>query len=405
MKQFLVFVIIGTICFLVDTGIFYFGITVLQFSYAKSRLLSLVIAIFFSWVLNRYCTFQTKKKITTTEVGKFYILAIIAGVINYTIFNLLIENYNFLYSFPLLAIILATSISLAVNFFGMKLYLYKNDKELTNTICPSCKVNMHKYFQYIVKCPECNLYKSNLKPGLGRGVEGLKTLRKKNFVAILQHLKKTGANDIQLLEVGSGDGWFLDVCKDKGIECTGIEPYPTKDLLKRHPQVHQFSFPLTSNSLLDKQYDGIIFNDVLEYIEDIEEALNCCKSLLKKNGLLIVNIPSSTGFFYCLANILAKFGCVGSLDRLWQKGFASPHIWYFNNANLSKFISKQLEGELILCSNLQTMTLAGLWDRFCKKGNIITSVAKYCILLGMHTTSVFFSKDIVLHIYRVNKKS
>jgi len=56
---------------------------------------------------------------------------------------------------------------------------------------------------------------------------GLKQLRLANFAIIikeLQNLKASKNTRLEGLEIGCGNGWWLETCRANDIECTGIEP-------------------------------------------------------------------------------------------------------------------------------------------------------------------------------------
>lgn len=74
----------------------------------------------------------------------------------------------------------------------------------------------------------------------------------------------------------------------------------------------------------DESFDAIVFNDVIEHIPDIASALDACNARLSENGLLVLNLPNSRGFFYRLSKIFARLGWRNPFNRLWQKDLPSP---------------------------------------------------------------------------------
>jgi 2-polyprenyl-3-methyl-5-hydroxy-6-metoxy-1,4-benzoquinol methylase len=87
-------------------------------------------------------------------------------------------------------------------------------------------------------------------------------------------------------------------------------------------------------------YDFIIFNDVFEHIPQLEPLIQALRHDLKKEGLLIINIPMSSGFFYKTACFLHSIGISSYLERMWQFHFHSPHMNYFNQQNLSQLLAR-----------------------------------------------------------------
>lgn len=206
----------------------------------------------------------------------------------------------------------------------------------------------HKVYQ----CASCDLYTSDatfdfsFQSSLEEDSReiGLKKLRLHNFDLIVKAIKENYFRDkttIKGLEIGSGNGWWLEVCKANGIDCIGIEPENTfADYYKKNElKVVKGFYPYAGTDLAEG-YDFIIFNDVFEHITDLKSLLQSIKKDLKKDGLLIINIPMSNGFFYRTATMLYYLSIRSFLDRLWQFNFHSPHINYFNPENLPAYLNK-----------------------------------------------------------------
>jgi len=219
-------------------------------------------------------------------------------------------------------------------------------------ICPACGNPSKLKFKLkhqVYKCPECGLYTSDASFDfsfqssleLGSREVGLKKLRFENFEVIIKSLIEQKGKNIHGLEIGTGNGWWLKVCQEHGIDCVGIEPE------KSHQEYHAennlnvfYGFYPDINIKREKGYDFIIFNDVFEHIRDLDELIISLKADLKDDGLLIINLPMSDGFFYQTAMLLHKLGVNSYLNRLWQFNFHSPHMNYFNAQNLTLLLKR-----------------------------------------------------------------
>jgi 2-polyprenyl-3-methyl-5-hydroxy-6-metoxy-1,4-benzoquinol methylase len=218
--------------------------------------------------------------------------------------------------------------------------------------CPACGNQSKLKFKlkhHVYKCPVCGLYTSDASFDfsfqssleLGSREVGLKKLRFENFEVIIKSLIDLKGKDIQGLEIGTGNGWWLKVCQENSINCMGIEPE------KAHQEYHDannlkvfYGFYPALDIKQEQGYDFIIFNDVFEHIRDLDELITSLKADLKDNGLLIINLPMSDGFFYQTAMLLHKLGVSSYLSRLWQFNFHSPHMNYFNADNLTLLLKK-----------------------------------------------------------------
>jgi 2-polyprenyl-3-methyl-5-hydroxy-6-metoxy-1,4-benzoquinol methylase len=247
--------------------------------------------------------------------------------------------------------------------------------------CPVCanpsKLKFRLKFN-IYKCPACGLYTSDasfdfsFKSSLEEGPReiGLKQLRFDNFETIVTALKAAKPGKLKGLEVGVGNGWWLKVCQDEGIDCTGIEPetshqeYHKANGLKVH-----YSFYPAEEIKTKSGYDFIIFNDVFEHIKNIDDLLVALKADLAPEGILIINLPMSDGFFYKTAVLLQKLGISSFLTRMWQFNFHSPHMNYFSQQNLKMLLQKHGFNNVADMA-LKSVNFATVKDRISADGSV-----------------------------------
>ena len=270
--------------------------------------------------------------------------------------------------------------------------------------CIVCNSKFKKINDYVYKCINCSFFKSKLKPGHGRDIEGISELRRKNFKKIINIILSLNVNQsLKILEIGSGNGFFIEECEKSNIDITGSEADEEQYnlLAKNFSNIIKIALPIKNfNNKLSNKFDVVVFNDVFEHLENLDLILIQLKSILKTNGQIVINLPSSDGLIYKFSNILNKIGFTNFYDRLWQKNLASPHLSYFNNSNLKMLFNKH-GYNLIHTTSLDTVS---------KKGNFIrlNSTIKYkfiCFLLsGLLFLFYYFQKilpkDIILHIYK-----
>jgi SAM-dependent methyltransferase len=226
---------------------------------------------------------------------------------------------------------------------------------MDHSLCPVCGNPLklkHQLKFNVYLCARCGLLNSDARfehsfqsdlESDSRDI-GLKQLRLKNFASIIKELmnyKGNAAEKLNGLEIGSGNGWWLETCKKNNIDCLGIEP---ERIYENYHREHNLNvvygfYPDVSPSR-PGGYDFIIFNDVFEHIPDIGSLVESLKKDLSDDGILIINLPMSTGFFYKMAVRMHKFGMSSSLTRMWQFNFHSPHMNYFNEQNMRLFLEK-----------------------------------------------------------------
>jgi len=190
----------------------------------------------------------------------------------------------------------------------------------------------------------------------------LAPLRARNFEVVLDRLAVCGARGGTLLDVGCAHGWFLDAARRRGYAASGIEPdrdVAAKAVQRGHDVTHGL-FPDVLGARA--RFDVVVFNDVFEHLPAPRAALRALAEALAPGGLLAINLPSSRGAFYRLAEGLRRLGFRGPHDRLWQVGFPSPHLCYFHPDALSRLAS-DCGFEEIDRQALPSIAHEGLWQR------------------------------------------
>ncbi len=206
--------------------------------------------------------------------------------------------------------------------------------------CFICNGDLKKNNHYSFKCLSCNFYFSNLKPSFGQDVSGIEVLRKKNFRKIIGVIKSIKKNP-DILEIGSGDGYFIEECIQNKLSITGSEAsndsiFRLKNKFGKKISLFKLILPESIMSKTKKRYDVVIFNDVFEHLKDLKKVIINVSEILKRDGIIIVNLPSSDGIIFRISELFMKFGFDKFYNRLWQKNMNSPHLSYFNEKNLKQ---------------------------------------------------------------------
>tara|TARA_B100000700_G_scaffold331812_1_gene469421 strand:- start:149 stop:1102 length:954 start_codon:yes stop_codon:yes gene_type:complete len=167
-------------------------------------------------------------------------------------------------------------------------------------------------------------------------------LEQRKFKQIANLLDK---EDISLLDVGCGGGTFLEVCKEHNWKVEGVDP--SKESLKEDIDIIIGDF----NSIdFDKQYDVITFWGVLEHLYDPISALSKANQILRKEGLLIFEVPSADSF---IGEYLKKYNF--SPTRYIESG---RHNIFFSRNLINKVAKEEgLEVELIESNGLDIQTI------------------------------------------------
>jgi 2-polyprenyl-3-methyl-5-hydroxy-6-metoxy-1,4-benzoquinol methylase len=245
---------------------------------------------------------------------------------------------------------------------------------------------------------------SNEQPGAGTEVIPLETIRRKNFKFICNIIKEKFPQAKTILDVGCSSGLFLEIARDEGFLVTGLEPaeHLVKETLSRGFDVINGFFPQTEN-LLNKKYDIIVFNDSFEHIPNLQEVLHGIKTYLTDKGCAIINIPTSEGLVFKIASILYKFRIKTPYHRMWQKGFPSPHLHYFNLQNLRKLFENN-GFAMHYSSPIQYFTIQGLWKRISGKSLFIVSISTWLFMILLYPL-LSIRSDTIMACFSLKKES
>lgn len=139
------------------------------------------------------------------------------------------------------------------------------------------------------------------------------------------------------LDVGCGAGTFAKTLKEKtGCEVWGIEPVAeaaaaaTKVLDKVFTGFFEAAVPQ-----IDRKFDLICFNDVLEHMADPWSCLNTTKALLNEGGMVIASMPNILHyheFFEILFQKDWKYTEAGIMDK--------THLRFFTRKSMIRMFNE-----------------------------------------------------------------
>lgn len=130
------------------------------------------------------------------------------------------------------------------------------------------------------------------------------------------------ASDGPLLDIGCGDGLFLSLCKEKGIEAEGVDVSDTAVAHCAAQGLQATRADLLSHPLpfKDGTFHTVVALDVLEHVYTPETLLAEMKRVSAKN--LVIGVPN---FSSLPARLQTLFGKVPENNRP-HKG----HVYWFN---------------------------------------------------------------------------
>mgnify|MGYP001474258808 CR=1 FL=1 len=176
--------------------------------------------------------------------------------------------------------------------------------ELNNCVCNSTSARpLQKIGKFtILKCNGCSLvyYIPVLsKSELSACYDSSYYSREKQVSAdhnYISNLRLDIVNEIvlfhskfKLLEIGSGEGHFLNSCKERGFSIEGIEisEFAVKSAKKKY-NIETFCGTLVDYNKVKEDFDLIVAWNVVEHFQDIRKNFEKCYEILKGEGFILI---------------------------------------------------------------------------------------------------------------------
>lgn len=151
--------------------------------------------------------------------------------------------------------------------------------------------------------------------------------KKVNLINSLQTKEKS------LLDIGCGTGDFMSASQKRGWEVSGLEPnIDARNLaitkLKKQTKIYNNIEELLKNNV-DKKFNLISLWHVLEHVADYKDYIKKIKSVLKKEGILIIAVPNFKGYD------------ASYYKEYWAAYDVPRHLWHFSQNAIKTIFEKQ----------------------------------------------------------------
>ncbi len=143
----------------------------------------------------------------------------------------------------------------------------------------------------------------------------------------------------RILDIGCGDGQFLNLLKRRGWHEFGLDH--SKEAVNRardrlnlnvvHGMAEDMDFP-------DNYFDVVVMWGVIEHLKNPRKALEKVSKVLRRGGLVLLYTPNVNSLFHRLARFfyLCSGGrCVYPLRKL----FIRIHLFYFSPKTISRILT------------------------------------------------------------------
>jgi len=138
--------------------------------------------------------------------------------------------------------------------------------------------------------------------------------------------------DIKILDIGSGLGFFLDVCEEEGLTCEGC------DINEKAVNYSNRNKKRTRLGTIDEFYENDSFDiifalNLIEHIPHPKKFIEQCGRILKPGGLLVMETPIQESLFH----VSARIGDILTGYRMNNYGInTNGHIYKFCGRTFEK---------------------------------------------------------------------
>ena len=202
-----------------------------------------------------------------------------------------------------------------------------------------------RLFDQLVKCTKCQLVYLNPRISNEIAFKGYQEAidyrhhyedpyREKSFRRAMRKVEKIlggfcgSSAQRSLIDIGCAGGVFVKVALDLGFDATGLEP--SRYLANYGKEKYQVSIMPKTIEESDLPHDSIDFVsmwDVLEHLPDPTSTLSLVDELLKKSGVLILNLPM-------VDTLPARI-----LGKRWPF-YLNVHTYYFDKRTIRLLLDK-----------------------------------------------------------------
>ncbi len=145
----------------------------------------------------------------------------------------------------------------------------------------------------------------------------------------LDRIVSVKPNAKKIMDIGCGAGFYLDFLKNRGFTVEGIELAPWGYNIAKEKLGLKVQNNLIENLKPPKnKFEVITLYDVIEHTTEPNAFLQELKKWLKKDGVLIINVPN-------IDSNISKHA-----DKYWNKLSPPDHTLHFNEKSISYLLNK-----------------------------------------------------------------
>ncbi|HEX6367735.1 MAG TPA: class I SAM-dependent methyltransferase [Longimicrobium sp.] len=146
--------------------------------------------------------------------------------------------------------------------------------------------------------------------------------------AALRDLGGVLGKDAALLDLGTGNGRFVELAREAGFTNVSAHEIPGMDLSRIRGLAARIFEDHDYASIPDRSFDCVLLLDVAEHVPDVPHLFRTCRRILREGGILYIHTPVVTRVDRLMHRVQRVPG-IGRVGRVWQRGRTS--IYHLQN--------------------------------------------------------------------------
>jgi 2-polyprenyl-3-methyl-5-hydroxy-6-metoxy-1,4-benzoquinol methylase len=96
----------------------------------------------------------------------------------------------------------------------------------------------------------------------------------------------------RVLDIGCGQGVFLEMMRDRGFEVCGVELGEESSRIARERGLNVITGDLSSLDAEKESFDAVLMSHLMEHVDDPVALLESVRDLLKPGGVVLISLPN-----------------------------------------------------------------------------------------------------------------
>lgn len=151
---------------------------------------------------------------------------------------------------------------------------------------------------------------------------------KKKILTAVCNLKNLLNTSCNIIDIGTGNGLFIDILFKNGFACLFAHDIPGQDFSKIRNIAKHIYQDFDYNSIPSDYFSAVTLLDVAEHVIDPRYLFKSCYRILKNNGIIYFHTPVVTPLDR-LMHFVQKVPIINKIGRIWQRGRTS--IYHLQN--------------------------------------------------------------------------